>query len=133
MSCFLIPLTQAIATTAIRHHYSRQQATSLIGEDAFHRDVRPFAKVHNSPWLRHLPKLELLLWGGSLMLVIDHILSGELSWSYPFFTALTEADGVQALLREILSLGIPMSLVPTLIYLFLVYRSFHQTSSSSNA
>ena len=58
MACFIVPLTQALATTAYRKHATLND--TFIG--------------------RNLRSLELMLWGGSIMLIVDHILNGELTW-----------------------------------------------------
>jgi len=50
------------------------------------------------------------------MLIVDHILNGELSWYFPFFTALEVEGGGAVMLREIVTVGIPMSVVITLVW-----------------
>ncbi|MGM9784246.1 MAG: hypothetical protein ACI3ZI_04170 [Candidatus Cryptobacteroides sp.] len=89
MCCFLVPLAQAVATTVYR-------------------------KVRNSG--EKVRTLEKMLWGGSIMLIVDHIINGELTWQYPFFTALTDAGGGSVFLRELLTVGVPMSLAITAIW-----------------
>ena len=89
MCCFLVPLAQAVATTVYR-------------------------KVRNSG--EKVRTLEKMLWGGSIMLIVDHIINGELTWKYPFFTALTDAGGASVFLRELLSVGVPMSLAITAVW-----------------
>ena len=64
---------------------------------------------------RQIPALEKMLWGGTVMLIVDHIINGELTWQYPFFTAL-ETGGFPVMLREMLTVGVPMSLVLTAIW-----------------
>ena len=93
MACFIVPLTQALVTTAYRKRAALSNDT-FIG--------------------RNLRSLELMLWGGSIMLIVDHILNGELTWVFPFFTALQTEGGGAVMLREIVTVGIPMSLVITL-------------------
>ena len=73
MACFIVPLTQAIATTIYR------KSTEKVQKDNFIQ--------------RNLKTLELMLWGGSLMLVLDHIINGEVTYIYPFFTALETEGG----------------------------------------
>ena len=58
-----------------------------------------------------------MLWGGTLMLIVDHVINGELTWRFPFFTALDQAGGGLVMLREMLTVGVPMSLVLTLAWL----------------
>jgi len=50
------------------------------------------------------------------MLIVDHIISGELSWRFPFFTALDQVGGAYVMLREMLTVGVPMSLVLTAVW-----------------
>ena len=93
MACFIAPLVQAAATSALRK-WGRKDG--FVG--------------------RNLASLELMLWGGSVMLIVDHIINGELTWRFPFFTALGETGGGEVMLREILTVGVPMSVVITLVW-----------------
>ena len=107
MACFIVPLTQAIATSVIRkskkNNKHNPQATN--------------------PWISQLPKLELMLWGGTAMLIVDHIISGELTWQYPFFTAMLQKDGIWTMLHEMLTVGLSMSFSVTAIYCIMVAGS----------
>ena len=94
MACFIAPLVEAIAVTAIRKSGLK----------------------NNSPFLQHLPDLEKMLWGGTLMLIVDHIINGELTWAFPFFTSLGETGGAAILWREVLTVGVPMALVLTVAW-----------------
>ena len=96
MACFIVPLTQAIATTAYRKH------VATTGKDTF--------------VTRNLKSLELMLWGGSLMLIVDHIINGEVTYIYPFFTALATEGGGLVMLREMLTVGVPMSVLVTALW-----------------
>ena len=97
MSCFIIPMAQAIVTSAYRK----------VNEKSI--------KTADSALKRQIPALEKMLWGGTVLLIVDHILNGELTWQYPFFTAL-ETGGFPVMLREILTVGIPMSMVLTAVW-----------------
>ena len=98
MSCFIVPLTQAIVTSGLRK----------ANKDS----------IENSPSAlkRNLPALEKMLWGGSIMLIVDHVINGELTWRFPFFTALEQAGGGAVMLREMLTVGLPVSLTITAIW-----------------
>jgi hypothetical protein len=98
MSCFVVPLAQAVVTSAIRKSNEKNN------------------RSNHSAFARHLPALEKMLWGGSVMLVVDHIINGELTWRFPFFTALENAGGGAVMLREMLTVGVPMSLTITAIW-----------------
>ena len=97
MACFVVPLVQAIATSIIRRHNARTNSG-------------------NSVLRRRLPDLEKMLWGGSVMLIVDHIINGELTWRFPFFTALGVEGGGGVMLREMLTVGVPISLVITALW-----------------
>ena len=103
MCCFIIPLAQAVVTTVVRKANSKK-----------------ISKPESSFYLRQLPTLEKMLWGGSVMLIVDHIISGELSWSFPFFTALTVEGGAEVMLHEMLTTGTAMSLVISLVWVGMV-------------
>ena len=84
MSCFLVPLAEAVVVSAIRKSHEKKS----------HSD-------NARPLLRHLPTLEKMLWGGSLMLVVDHAINRELttfSW------------------HDILTVGVPMAAVLTVVW-----------------
>ncbi len=50
------------------------------------------------------------------MLIVDHIISGELMPVFPFFSALLTEGGTLTMLREMLTVGVPMSLLVTAIW-----------------
>lgn len=99
MCCFLVPMAQAIATTAYRK--LNEKSINSSGANILKRNV---------------PALEKMLWGGTVMLIVDHIISGEVTWKAPFFTALEQVGGANIMLREMLTVGVPMSIVLTLVW-----------------
>lgn len=96
MCCFIVPMVQAAVTSACRKHLENKGASSI--------------------WAQQLPTLEKILWGGTAMLIVDHIINGEVSWRYPFFTALGQTGGAEVMLHEMLTVGVPMSVVATAIW-----------------
>ena len=59
MSCYIVPLVQAAATSICR---KAGWKTGFLG--------------------RNLASLEMMLWGGSVMLIVDHAVNGELfAWT----------------------------------------------------
>lgn len=99
MACFIVPLVQAVATSIYRKSAGKSISDPSAGA-----------------LKRNIPALEKMLWGGSVMLVVDHIINGELTWRFPFFTALGVEGGVASMLREMLTVGLPMSVVLTLVW-----------------
>jgi hypothetical protein len=116
MACFIVPLVQAIATTAYRKHNSGSIES-------------PGASILK----RNLPALEKMLWGGTVMLIVDHIINGELTWRFPFFTALDQVGGGAVMLREMLTVGVPMSLVLTSVWaIWALVRESKKSKLSTN-
>ncbi len=96
MACFIVPLTQAIATTVYRKHVEKK--VQHEGEKSL--------STFNFQLSTRLKSLELMLWGGSMMLLVDHLVNGELfAWN----------------LREVLTIGVPMSVVVTAVWAIWCY------------
>jgi hypothetical protein len=92
MACFIVPLTQAVATTIYRK--VTKQTDTFVG--------------------RNLKTLELMLWGGTIMLLVDHLINGEfLAWN-PW---------------ELLVVGLPMSVAVTAIWAIWCYAKERKTAS----
>ena len=64
-------------------------------------------------WSRKLVWLNLMLWGGSFLLAIEHIRHGEVVPWPPFLTAMNSPAGIQPMLMEILTVGGTMVLFVT--------------------
>ncbi len=79
MSCYIVPLAQAAITSICRKSGLKN---GFIG--------------------RNLDSLEKMLWGGSVMLIVDHAINGELFAWTPM---------------EMLTVGVPMSVAITLVWI----------------
>ncbi|MCL5435761.1 MAG: hypothetical protein M1275_01640 [Patescibacteria group bacterium] len=89
MACFLAPATAAVAVSAAK------------------------SKI---PARYHPERLLLMLWGGVLVLLVDHIASGEVVFYFPFFTR-----GWNEIWPEIVSVGVPMALVILAVWGIMVW------------
>src|SRR4030042_2868237 len=96
MACFLVPVGEAIVTTVVQkvaEHKERKVSSEKTGNTGI-------------KWSRRLSWLNKMLWGGSILLVVDHIWNGEVIFRPPFFTALGNTGGVAVMLRETATLGV---------------------------
>ena len=57
----------------------------------------------------HFEWLSGMLWGGSIMLLVDHIISGEIVWYFPFLTTVQDPSAVPGMIKEILVTGSAMT------------------------
>ena len=94
MSCYIVPLVQAAVTSVCR---KAGWKTGFVG--------------------RNLASLEKMLWGGSVMLVVDHAINGELFAWTPL---------------EMLRVGVPMSIAITLVWLIYALIKEKKTVLSPN-
>ena len=102
MACFLVPAAEAAVTTVVTNIMEKREGESADKE-----------AVITSREIKWLSKL---LWGGSFLLLFEHIWHGEIvPWS-PFITAMTsEADKIQ-MWHEMGTVGVSMALAVTAVW-----------------
>ncbi len=99
MACFVAPATVAIVTTVTRKALRKKEAHSAASASE-----GLTAKV-SGKWTQRLGWLNTMLWGGTVLLALEHVWHGELVPWPPFLTAVQSADQVGAMLREIAVYG----------------------------
>ncbi len=87
MACFLVPMVLAIIISLVQ------------------KIVRNLAEKIKL-WI-----LNALLWGGVILLAIEHVWHGEVVPWPPFLTAMTNPLNISTMLHEMLTVGIMMSVV----------------------
>lgn len=97
MACFLVPMTEAVVVSLVKKNADCRESAEHEGKDGISFGTK-------------LGWLSKMLWGGSFLLVIEHIWHGEITISYPFLTA---ANDPAAMVRELLTAGVSMSLFVT--------------------
>lgn len=97
MACFLAPATEAVATTMIQKIIGKEKAEKL-----------------------RLKWLNTMLWGGVILLAIEHIWHGELVLWPPFLTAMSNPQDTATMIHEILTNGILMAVIVTLTWIVMV-------------
>jgi len=90
MACFLVPMALAILTTLIQKT-SRSMAEKL-----------------------KLGTLNVLLWGGVVLLAVEHVWHGEVTPWPPYLTAMATSSDIPIMLHEMATVGTAMSVVVTL-------------------
>ena len=99
MACLLVPATQALIVSAANGH---------------RKDSKPARS--GISWRRKLTWLSTMLWGGALLLAVEHIWHGEITFVFPFLPALTSAAGIQGMLAELATTGVAMSVLVTAVW-----------------
>ncbi|MDE5583136.1 MAG: hypothetical protein K2J08_05485 [Ruminococcus sp.] len=101
MACFVVPVAEAIVTSVATHILESKENKS---EKTTSDNVR---------FSRKLKWLSKLLWGGSFLLVFEHIWHGEIKPFFPFLTAAESPESFTAMLNEVSTVGLGMALTVT--------------------
>lgn len=106
MACFTAPLAQALVVTAAKSACKDRAARS------------------RNPFVRRLGWLQKMLFGGSFLLAIEHVWHGEITWRYPFLTAVEEGpEATSEMWHEIATVGISMAVLITVVWVGMVLVS----------
>ena len=102
MACFTVTTVAAIGVGIARHvvKYNENKKDPT--------KVDPI-KLDTTPVSRKLGVLELALWGGSFILAGEHLIHGEVSFKFPWLTAVSEGpEAVSEMLTEMGTVGVGM-------------------------
>lgn len=102
MACFIVPVAEAVVTSVATRILESKEKKS--GNEN---------KVHFSSKLKWLSNL---LWGGSSLLAFEHLWHGEIKPFFPFLTAMENADSFSAMIHEMSTVGVGMSLMVTVAW-----------------
>ncbi len=103
MACFTACVAQGYAVHLLRKHLK---------------------KTHKAEFLEQkLQSLQTMLFGGSALLLLEHIWHGEISYVFPFFTKATTTEGFYEMLNEIMTVGVGMDIMVTSIWALAVALS----------
>lgn len=126
MACFLVPLTEAVIISATKSISLKRNAKKTIKDSEKNLKFNSFIKKVNV--------LQNMLYGGSFLLIVDHIFSGELSWRAPFLTALKNPADTQVMLHEIATVGVAMAVSITVLWgIWAAFKSFKENRKQKNA
>ena len=96
MACFIAPMSLAIVTTVFR------------------KKIPENLKIG---WLN------IMIWGGAIMLAVEHIAHGEVVLYPPFLTAMQTPAEIPVMLQEMATVGGTMTIAILGIWLIMVFVS----------
>lgn len=114
MACFAVPAAEAIVTTV---------ATKIIQKKESKNGEQCVNSVYKTRFSSKLKWLNNMLWGGSALLCFEHIWHGEIVPFFPFLTAVSNPEDTAAMLREISTAGVAMSVLVTMVWAGMVMVS----------
>jgi hypothetical protein len=113
MACFLVPTAEAIVTTIVTNRVKKKaeinSATISDAVDAAKSDGR-------ISWKTKLSWLNGMLWGGAVLLCLEHVWHGEVVFYPPFLTAMHSPTDTAAMLHEMSTVGVGMAVLVTAVW-----------------
>jgi hypothetical protein len=103
MACFLVPTATALIATAVRQQ---------VKEDP--------PKASGISWRRKFSWLLNLMWGGAILLALEHLWHGEVMLAPPFLTAMNDPANTAVMLRELSTVGVGMAAIVVLAWLGMI-------------
>ncbi|MGB9885613.1 MAG: hypothetical protein ACPLPT_09105 [Moorellales bacterium] len=108
MACFVVPLGEAIVTTVVQKVVEKKE-----------REVGA-SKPEGLTWSRKLSWLNRLLWGGVMLLALEHWWHGEVVPWPPFLTAMSNPADIGPMLHEMATIGTGMAVTVTVVWAVMV-------------
>ena len=96
MACFIAPMSLAIVTTLLR------------------KKIPEKLKI---VWLN------VMLWGGVIMLAVEHIAHKEVVLYPPFLTAMQNPSDIPAMIQEMATIGVTMTIAILFFWIIMVVIS----------
>lgn len=124
MACVVVPVTEAVITT-IAQKVAEKKEKNTTNECAENGKIRFSTKLG---WLNKM------LWGGSALLVFEHIWHGEIVPFFPFLTGAMNGEDTAGMLQEMSTVGVGMSLLVTGVWaLRLAYTAYMEAKTKKDS
>lgn len=124
MACFLVPVGEAVVTTVVQKVVERREK-KVGGERIENMAVEKKVggeKAENTgmKWSQRSGWLNKMLWGGAMLLALEHVWHGEVVPWPPFLTAMKTPGDVGPMLHEMATYGVTMAVVVTVVWAIIV-------------
>ena len=114
MACFLVPAAEAavmsVVTKVAASKEKENETVKLEGVGEVVETTRKFTLAQKLRWLTNL------LWGGSILLLFEHIWHGEVTFWFPFLTAAADPGDTAEMLHEMATAGVTMAVLVTAVW-----------------
>ena len=111
MACFTITAGEAVLVSAAQLTVKVLEHKGVIKYET-NEDGTP----KNGKWSQKLGILNGMLWGGSVLLALEHVFHGEVVMYPPFLTAMESPDATAEMLHEMATVGVAMAVTLTVIW-----------------
>ena len=114
MACFLVSGAEAIVVSAVRSKVKKSEIKKGIVDEHGKQLTDP--AEHGFCWTRKLSWLTKMLWGGVVLLLIEHMWHGEVVPFPPFLTAMGDPTSTVQMLYEMATVGVAMAVLVTVVW-----------------
>ena len=111
MACFLVSGGEAIVVTAVRAAVKKSEIAKGVVDAEGNQLTDP--SKEGICWTRKLGWLMNMLWGGVILLAIEHMWHGEVVPFPPFLTAMNDPTEIPVMLGEMGTVGVGMAVLVT--------------------
>ena len=118
MACFLVAATEAVITTVATKIIEKKEKEQQELKVSF--DGVKTESARKIPFSRKLRWLNRMLWGGSALLMFEHIWHGEIVPFFPFLTAASDPADAAQMMHEMATVGVAMAALVTAVWLGVV-------------
>ena len=112
MACVVVPIVEAVITTITTKAVESKEISANAHSEGEGCEKLPFS--------RKLKWLNNMLWGGSALLVFEHVWHGEIAPFFPFLTGASDPASLSEMLQEMSTAGVGMSLLVTAAWVGMV-------------
>ncbi|AII58572.1 hypothetical protein ASJ33_00240 [Dehalococcoides mccartyi] len=123
MACFLVVAGEAVITTVVQKTVEKKEKQQDIKAD----------NTSGISWGRKLGWLNKMLWGGTVLLALEHVWHGEVVPWWPFLTAMENPADISPMLHEMATIGGAMALTVTAIWAVMVLVADAKFKASARA
>lgn len=114
MACFLVGGGEAIVVSAIRAAVKKKEMEKGIVDTQGNQLTD--ASESGICWTRKIGWLMNMLWGGVILLCIEHMWHGEVVPFPPFLTAMNDPSEIPVMLGEMSTVGVGMCVMVTVVW-----------------
>lgn len=99
MACVIVPLVEAVGVSVAEKALAKKTVSGMAQD-----------------FVKKIPLLKNMLYGGSFLLAVEHIYHGEISFLPPFLTAINTPEEIPMMLQEMATNGVAMALLTTAVW-----------------
>lgn len=115
MACFLVSTGEAIVVSIVRAAVKKKEMEKGIVDAEGNQLIDP--SVSGICWTRKLSWLMNMLWGGAILLCLEHMWHGEVVPFPPFLTAMNDPSDIGDMLHEMATVGVGMAVLVTIVWI----------------